>query len=82
MERRRYFIHSLRIGNIVEESVDRKNLKFKEDEGSRQRKHSREVYWDLEYELDLLQEAGVRKIKGMRGNGRRGKLSFSEEIKE
>ena len=47
--------------------MDRKGLKFNEDEGSRQRKHIRGVYRGLDYELDLLQEAGVRKVKSLRG---------------
>lgn len=52
---------------VMEETMDRKGLKFDEVEGSKQRKRIRGVYRGLEYELDLLQEAGVRKVKGMRG---------------
>jgi nitrogen regulatory protein PII len=51
----------------MEETMDRKGLKFDEVEGSKQRKRTHGPYRGLEYDLDLLQEAGVRKVKGMRG---------------
>ena len=58
---------SAHLETVMEETMDRKGLKFDEVEGSKQRKRTRGVYRGLEYDLDLLQEAGVRKVKGMRG---------------
>ena len=58
---------SAHLETVMEETMDRKGLKFDEVEGSKQRKRICGVYRGLEYELDLLQEAGVRKVKGMRG---------------
>ena len=58
---------SAHLETVMEETMDRKGIKFDEVEGSKQRKRTRGVYRGLEYELDLLQDAGVRKVKGMRG---------------
>ncbi len=47
--------------------MDLKGLKFSEVDGSQQLQGGRGIYRGLEYELDLLQEAGVREVRGMRG---------------
>ena len=46
--------------------MDLKGLKFSEVDGSQQLQGGRGIYRGLEYELDLLQEAGVREVRGMR----------------
>ena len=46
--------------------MDRKGLKFNEVEGSQQQQGIRCIYRGLEFELDLLQKAGVRKVKSLR----------------
>jgi nitrogen regulatory protein PII len=53
--------------NVMEETMDHKGLKFDEVEGSKQQQGIHGIYRGLEYELDLLQKAGVRKVKSMRG---------------
>jgi nitrogen regulatory protein PII len=51
--------------SIVEETMDLKGHKFNEVDGSQQRRGIRGVYRGLEYEMNLLQETGVRKVKGV-----------------
>lgn len=56
---------SAHLESVMEETMDLIGFKLNEVEGPNQRQGIRGVYRGLEYELDLLQETGVRKVKGV-----------------